>query len=235
MTYLTYNVREYFELIKSLSNTKVLDFGCNHANFLINDFDGTYIGLDIDQDLLAKNKLKYPQHKWVHYKNYNYQYNCDFDIVQEWPVLDNDINTVIAFSVFTHTDFTELSNTAAKLQSHLSPGGDLLLTFFSSLDKDTIRKILLHRDNLFNGYIDDIIAQVYETNISYVCVNIKSNQVFVLTDIEDLPKFSNDTYFLTFYNDNWLKSKMNGDMIDVSNNFTDIRSTQKCLKLSTPL
>lgn len=233
MTYLTYNVRNYFELISPLDNKKVLDFGCNHANFLLDGFSGKYVGLDIDKDVIEKNKTLYPQHNWIYYKNYNFQYKCDTSIVREWPIIDTDFDRVLAFSVFTHTDFFEFSETVAFLKKHVKQSGSLLLTFLSSKNKEVIKAVLTHREYLFGNHIDIIINKIYNSNICYVAVNLKSKQIFLYENTENLPYFDNETYFLTFYNDNWLQDNLGGEIIDINNSFKDIMGTQKCLKLST--
>jgi hypothetical protein len=232
--YLTYNVREYFESIKKLDNSKVLDFGCNHANFLLKEFNGKYIGVDVDNKVLKNNKNKFPQHTWIHYNKYNYQYNCNLHIVDTWPNLPNNIDTVIAFSVFTHTTFEEYQYTTSKLQQHLSNDGNILSTFFSSLDKKTLYSVLSHRPEYFKDCQEDIVDKLFKKDVIYLCVNTLSKQVSIFDSLKDLPKFSNRNYFLTFYNDQWLQDNLGGEIIDVTDRFTNILSTQKCLKLSTP-
>lgn len=233
MTYLTYNVREYFELIKSLNNSRILDFGCNHANFLLNDFDGEYIGLDIDKVLVDKNKIKYPQHQWIHYDNYNYQYNCKLDTTDEWPNIPKSLDTIIAFSVFTHTDYSEFEYTIGKLRNCLNSSGTILATFLSTTEKENIIKVLKHRTEFFEGKEEEIADKIYNKKIVYLFVNIASKQIFILENLLELPKFSNETYLLTFYNDDWIAKKLGGEVVDVRKHFTNIMSTQKCLKLST--
>ena len=234
MTYLTYNVRDYFEYITPLDNKKILDFGCNHANFLLTPFTGTYVGLDIDKDIIDKNKNLYPEHEWIYYKNYNFQYNCNNNITREWPLLDTDFDHILAFSVFTHTDFLEFSETVDLLKKHVNDKGSILTTFISTKNKEIIRAVLNHRSNLFDDYIEEITDKIYNSNICYVAVNFSSKQIFIYENLEHLPPLSNGTYFLSFYNDEWLQDKLKGDIIDVSHNFNDIKETQKCLKLSIP-
>lgn len=232
--YLTYNVRDYFESIVPLDNKKILDFGCNHANFLLTPFNGTYVGLDIDKDIIDRNKSLYTNQYWVHYKNYNFQYNNNNMITREWPLLDTDFDYVLAFSVFTHTDFLEFSNTVDLLKKHIKKQGSILSTFISTQNIEIIKAVLNHRINLFTGHIEEITDRIHKSNISYVAVNLCSKQIFVYENIEHLPPFSNDVYFLSFYNDDWLQDKLKGTIIDVTYNFDDIRGTQKCLKLSIP-
>lgn len=233
--YLKYDVKKYFESIKALDNTKVLDFGCNHANFLNEKFFGKYIGLDVDSSIIENNKKIHPQHQWIHYDKYNYQYNCKNTTTDSWPNIPTSIETAIAFSVFTHTTFDEFSYTIDKLKLHIVPGGDILATFFSSADQDALYKILLHRQEYFAGHEDAIVGKILNKNIVYLCVNTVSNQILLFDSMKDLPKFSNHMYFLTFYNDEWLSTALSGQIVDVTDNFTNIMSTQKCLRLSTPL
>jgi hypothetical protein len=230
--YLKYDVKKYFNAIKALDSTKVLDFGCNHANFLNEKFTGEYIGLDIDSRIIKNNKKTYPQHQWIHYNKYNYQYNCEYSTTDDWPDIPTGIETAVAFSVFTHTTFDEFSYTTNKLKSHIAPGGDILATFFSSINRDSIYKILSHRQEYFSGHENYIVEKISNKDVVYLCVNTVSNQILIFDNIKDLPKFSNHMYFLTFYNDEWLSTKLQGHVVDVTDNFTNIMSTQKCLRLS---
>ena len=54
-SYLKYNVRDYLESIVDIKDKKVLDFGCNHANFL--PWTGDYTGYDIDKQVIEQNKI----------------------------------------------------------------------------------------------------------------------------------------------------------------------------------
>ena len=115
--------------------------------------------------VLKNNKNKFPQHTWIHYNKYNYQYNCNLHIVDTWPNLPNNIDTVIAFSVFTHTTFEEYQYTTSKLQQHLSNDGNILSTFFSSLDKKTLYSVLSHRPEYFKDCQEDIVDKLFKKDV----------------------------------------------------------------------
>ena len=230
MKYLTYNVRDYFSAIYPLENKTILDFGCNHGNFLLTDFNGSYIGLDIDKNQITANRQKWPQHLWIHYNHYNYQYNCDITVTTIWPEIPKS-DVAIAFSVFTHCDFLEFNSTINKLLTNT----DLVLaTFFSNQDRNIIKRVLDYHPEWFSKLQDRIIEKIETANVTYVCVNTLTNDVMIFQNIHELPRFSNELYFLSFYNDDWLASATGGTIIDNSSNFTGILGVQRCLKLSTP-
>jgi 2-polyprenyl-3-methyl-5-hydroxy-6-metoxy-1,4-benzoquinol methylase len=230
--YLTYNVKEYFDKIYNFQNKSVLDFGCNHGNFLSgeNNFS-SYTGLDINKNIIEKNKIQFSQHKWIYYPNYNWQYNNNINTATEWPVLDF-YDVTVAFSVFTHTDFNEFKNTLKKLNNHTRT---ILSSFMSTTNVELIKLILEHRPEYFNHYINELVDKIYNKNNISLIVSKNNNQIHVLENMLELPKTNNSIYMLTFYNDDWLQEQLQGEIFDITDNFEGILGTQKCLKLSTPL
>lgn len=228
--YLTYNVKDYFDKIINFDNKSVLDFGCNHANFLLgNQNFNSYTGLDIDKEILETNLRLFPQHEWLWYKNYNWQYNPFIETDTIWPEIGRyDIG--IAYSVFTHTDFLEFKNTADIL---LKCCKKLFPTFLSTTNRENIKTVLSHRPEYFASDIDNLVEIVYNKNNISILVAKESHQIHILEDMSSIPKASNTEYMLTFYNDNWIADKLNGSIIDVTQKFDGILGTQKCLKLFT--
>jgi SAM-dependent methyltransferase len=232
MTYLTYNVKAYFDKITDTRKKSVLDFGCNHANFLLNNNSPCkYTGLDINKDIVAQNKELFPRRKWIHYPHYNWQYNCKFLQSSKWP-LKHSYDIIVAFSVFTHTDFSEFKTTFERLKKHLNPGGRILPTFISTKNAAYLKTIFEHRKEYFNGH--DLIDEIQSCNTVTIAVNTKSKQIHLLKNMLEIPRFSNETYFLTFYNDEWLASNLNAEVIDVTEHFEGILGVQKCISYIHP-
>lgn len=228
--YLTYNVKDYFDKIVNFDNKKVLDFGCNHANFLLGTQNfASYTGLDIDKEIIENNIKLFPQHKWLWYKNYNWQYNPFIETDTIWPEFDNyDIG--IAYSVFTHTDFLEFKNTVEKLKLCTK---DLLITFLSSNCKNTIKEVLQHRTEYFDSYIDELVELIHNKKIINLLVSKNKNQVHLYENQTTIPKSNNVEYMLTFYDEEWIINNLGGEIVDVTNHFDGILGTQKCLKFCT--
>ena len=226
--YLTYNVKQYFDKIVDFNNKSVLDFGCNQGNFLLGERNyKNYTGLDIDENIIKSNNKNFPEHNWLHYKNYNWQYNVNYTD-KEWPTL-NHYDVAVAYSVFTHTDFVEFYDTVSKLTNTC----DIVLpTFLSNLDKNNIKEVLQHRSEYFDMYTDDLVEQIYNKKTVSVLVTT-GKQIHVIENMHNIPHADNTEYMLTFYNDDWLKKKFSCEIVDVTPQFDGILGTQKCLKLYT--
>jgi len=234
MTYLTYNVKAYFDRITDTANKSILDFGCNHANFILyNEGISNYTGLDINNALVEKNKELFPNRKWIHYPNYNWQYNCRFSLESIWPLSSHhQYDLIVAFSVFTHTDFNEFKNTFEKLKTHLRPKGQILPTFISTKHEEQIRVIFDHRKEYFEDY--DLIKEIQNSDTATIAVNTASKQIHFFKNMLSIPRFSNETYFLTFYNDDWLSNMLDAPVVDVTDQFDGIMGVQKCLSYTHP-
>jgi len=234
MPYLTYNVKEYFDRITDTTDNEILDFGCNHANFMLHDVSiKNYTGLDINNTLIEQNKKLFPTQKWIHYPHYNWQYNCNFLLKSIWPLTtQNQYDLIVAFSVFTHTDFSEFKSTFEKLKTHLKPKGKILPTFISTKHEEQIRVIFDYRKEYFKNY--DLIKEIQDSNTATIAVNTESKQIHFFKNMLTIPRFSNETYFLTFYNDEWLASMLDAPVVDVTDQFEGIMRVQKCLSYTHP-
>ena len=209
--YLEYDVRKYFERIISLKDKTVVDWGCNHGNMLkYTECDFNYIGLDIDQSLIDKNKKKWPQHKWIHLDSHNHQYNQTGK--EDWIDIEADI--VLMFSIFTHMPVLKMKKYIKKIKT------PLLTTFIPSNDEHMLKKALSYRLN----HRPDVFEKVYDSEYSYVVAT--PEDVVVYQSIEDIPKLSNVWYFLSIHHTEYMQKF--GDVIE-TNYDNGIESTQHCL------
>lgn len=224
--YLKYNVRDYLESIVDIKDKKVLDFGCNHANFL--PWDGDYTGYDIDKQVIEQNKINYPNCTWLHRDVYNWQYNHTGKDRHDWSMFST-YDIIFAFSVFTHTDFNEFRTTIRRQKRRLlNKNGNILATYISLNDDNNLYNILNHRKELF-GDVTLLIKELRNLNNAVIAVERKSKELMVFKNIETIPKFTNETYFLSFYEDNFISEKMNADIVDNTHMFAGIMGSQKCL------
>ena len=111
--YFKYNVRKYFEQYTSFENKSVLDFGCNHGNFVRYQSHHDYTGIDIDKNIIENNKVQYPGGEWIHYDGYNKMYNPNGT---EELTLDRDYDVGVLFSVITHMEKDEAIETIRNLK-----------------------------------------------------------------------------------------------------------------------
>ncbi len=113
---------------------KLLDFGGNVGTFLVgagsrvNHDD--YWCLDLNQDVVEQGRRTYPRAHFVHYNRYSSQYNPNG--VRHLPVPDCGVkfDIILAFSVFTHTDRSEMLELVGSLRRMLAPEGVLAFTFW---------------------------------------------------------------------------------------------------------
>jgi SAM-dependent methyltransferase len=113
---------------------KVLDFGGNVGTFLVGagtrvDHDD-YWCVDLNRDVVEQGRRIHPRAHFVHYDRYSSQYNPNG--IRHLPVPDCRIkfDIILAFSVFTHTDRSELLELVGSLRSMLTPDGVLAFTFW---------------------------------------------------------------------------------------------------------
>lgn len=226
MTYLTYNVKEYFQSVTDLNGKSVLDWGCNHANFLKFSDHACYTGVDVISEILESNKKQWPMHTWIHYDKFNPQYNCDMETSGSWPELQK-YDAILAFSVFTHTGQDEMIDTIAKLKNHLNPGGHIYVTFFSLNSSSSFAKVVSYRKDLF-GDIEHIYDGVCRDDTISLCASQKSSMMF--KNMDTLPRIEKEMYTLTFYRDDHIENILGGKIV-APHKFTGIRGVQKCIKI----
>ena len=117
-----------------MEGPKILDFGGNVGTFLVGagsqvDHDD-YWCLDLNQDVVEQGQRTYPRAHFVHYNRYSSQYNPNG--VRYLPVPDSGVklDIILAFSVFTHIDQSEMLELVGSLRSMLAPEGVLAFTFW---------------------------------------------------------------------------------------------------------
>jgi len=226
--YLIYDVAKYFDCVEPLENKKILDFGCNHANFLRFGFSGDYTGIDVDKNIIEQNKKDFPEYNFIHYDAHNNQYNISNKSVN--ITLQEKYDLICAFSVFTHTCFEEYERTVKNLKTHLSNDGTILTTFIDISDKENIEKMFAYRSDLFKnidvGEFFKKIENCYTVTIAIRMFDKATKVYYNKTKILD---YNTPTYFITLYNSNWLANSLKGKVVDVTDLFDDIRGAQKCL------
>jgi SAM-dependent methyltransferase len=113
---------------------KILDFGGNVGTFLAGAGDrvdhADYWCVDLNRAVVEQGRRAYPRAHFVHYDRYSSQYNPQG--VRRLPVPDLGVkfDIILAFSVFTHVDRSEMVELVGSLRRLLSPGGVLAFTFF---------------------------------------------------------------------------------------------------------
>ncbi len=106
---------------------KVLDFGGNNGNLLFGP-DCTirledYYCVDVIREAIADGRGRFPQAHWIHYNRYNCSFNPDGIAGLPLPDMGTEFDTIVAYSVFTHTTREEMKELVGQLRTRLAPGG----------------------------------------------------------------------------------------------------------------
>ena len=113
---------------------KILDFGGNVGTFLVGAGNRVnhdeYWCLDLNREVVDQGQRTYPRAHFVHYNRYSSQYNPNG--VRYLPIPDIGIkfDIILAFSVFTHIDQSEMLELVGSLRNMLAPEGVLAFTFW---------------------------------------------------------------------------------------------------------
>lgn len=114
--------------------SKILDFGGNVGTFLRGagnhvDHDD-YWCIDLNLDVVEQGRRTYPRAHFVHYNRCSSQYNPNGVRYLPIPDCGMKFDIILAFSVFTHTDRSEMLELVGSLRSMLAPEGALAFTFW---------------------------------------------------------------------------------------------------------
>jgi SAM-dependent methyltransferase len=113
---------------------KILDFGGNIGTFLASSGDNVdhddYWCIDLNRAVVEEGRRTYPRAHFVHYDRYNSQYNPGGSWNVPIPDCGIKFDIILAFSVFTHVDRSEMVQLVESLLSTLAPRGVLAFTFF---------------------------------------------------------------------------------------------------------
>jgi SAM-dependent methyltransferase len=128
---------EYFRRLKpNIMQGSVLDYGSNYGTFLHSSRgqfpEENYTGIDVDIEALDKGLNRFPKAKFIWYNGYNPVYNPDGNV--ESIDFEQQYDTIISYSVFTHTSQEDMCNKIGWLYTHLKPGGTILASW---LDVDS--------------------------------------------------------------------------------------------------
>ena len=113
--------------------SKVLDFGGNIGTFLVGAGENVrhddYWCIDLNSTVIEKGRSNFPRAHFVHYDRYNSQFNPHGIRSLEIPDCGVKFDIILAFSVFTHIDYLEMSELVRALRKMLTPSGVFAFTF----------------------------------------------------------------------------------------------------------
>lgn len=190
----TYN---YFSTLNpEVSSGKILDYGSNWGTFLSGTDDlkiqENYVGVDVDQSALAEGRKNFPLAKFIDSNYYNCMYNSDGDRTRPNTEQYGPYDTVISYSVLTHTTIDDFWSTTDWLYNQLNTDGKLMITWLD---------------------VDDLVTRNYfhikRTKEFGSCDPIKTDSYLYLADnrrVEVCP--DSVKYFLLFFNKHYLDTEL---------------------------
>lgn len=197
------------ELFGEVGNSTVLDYGGNSGN-LLHFSEGkikqeNYTCVDLNSEALATGQADYPDATWILSNRYSWIYN--YDGVKEFPALSSNYDYTFSYSVFSHTDFTELVETL-KWMREFNPKG-------------MAHSVLLTTDTVIANWFWHRRVQEYGKCVDYRD-NIKNcKNVFSVMDnnmiIESQKTYGHfpHRHIITFYNKEWLISELAKEGLEV--------------------
>jgi len=199
------NTYDYFSQINN-GHIKglVLDYGCNYGSFLESSDtrfkQEDYTGIDIDKLALEDGKKMFPKANFIHYDRFNICYN-QTGAKNIWPNLDIKFNYIVSYSVITHTDKDDMIDTIEWLYSLLLNNGKMFITYLSK-HNDIAKKFFYNKR-----------VKEYES-----CDNIEIDDYVYLINNKITKEKKLGKYFLSFYDDLYLKELLSPYNISLHRN-----------------
>jgi SAM-dependent methyltransferase len=215
------NTYDYFcRLNNGPITDTVLDYGSNYGLFLHsskNQFDEkNYTGIDVDLEAIEYGKSMFPKATFIHYNKHNYMYNPQGQNLL-WPCLDTTFDTIISYSVITHTTVDDFINAVSWLYKHLNHNGKMFITYLDITN--TFAKSFFYNKRVRDfGSCDEITTEDY---------------VYIVDNKVAIP--NNNSMLLTFYNENYLSKILSNYNFKLIQNFSNkAECFQDCIIIKKP-
>ena len=208
------NTFDYFTKIKpNIIHGSILDYGSNCGRFLHfskEQIDPTgYTGIDIDKAAIEEGSNLYPTANWIYYPGYNPMYNSK-GITNFRFELPRLYDTIISYSVLSHTSIDDFFQTIDWLYQHLAPNGSMLITYLN------VKNLVLKSRFIAKRFRDFGSCDQIETDTFTYLVDNK---------IKDNPE--DDRYLLLFINPDYLINKLS--LYEVELISPDNKTFQDCI------
>lgn len=192
ITYYIDTFNYFYRLKPDIIKGSVLDYGSNYGMFLDSSkgkfLQQNYTGLDVDKKALQIGKIQFPSAQFIWYNGHNVVYNpygTDSDCK-----LSDTYDTIISYSVLTHTSQEDFTFKIDWLYNYLKPGGSLLISWLDVDDSFVTNYFYKKRFDDF-GSCDIITADDYIYLVDNRCSKLMPKQC---------------DFFLSFYNKQYLKT-----------------------------
>lgn len=203
------NTFRYFRSFQpKITQGTVLDYGSNYGMFLDSSRglfpQENYTGIDVDHEAIEEGKKLFPKANFIFYNGFNHMYNPTGSNCR--PQLNQTFDTIISYSVLTHTNIDDTVETLNWLYGKLNAGGKMLISWLSIENKTAVDFFYNKRVRDF-GSCDKIIADDY--------VYLLENKATKVPDIGLL---------LVFYRENYLRkllTKYNYELVSAPSSTPD--------------
>ena len=216
---LTYkkNTFEYFRRLKpTIANGNVLDYGSNYGTFLESSKkqfpEDMYTGIDVDQEAIDEGKRLFPNASFICYDGYNAVYNSSGkESVIDLP---DTYDTIVSYSVFSHTSKEDMLEKINWLYTSLKPNGTILATWLD-VDVRAVKDFFYRKRLMDYGSCDKIITD------DFIYLNDNRCSKIVESDIQ---------FLLAFYKKDFLKDLLSNYNVTLVDSFPDISGCfQSCM------
>lgn len=192
----------------------MLDFGGNVGNIL-RDPESTidedrYSCIDVVVDSVEQGKAAWPKAQWHHYDRYCFAFNPSGVPRLPLPNLGRNFDYIVAYSVFTNTDRTDMLQLVGELRERLEYGGALAFTYIDpnhhsfpgNYDGNNFQWRLAREGNdLSTRDSHEKVTQAFD---SRWCMLVNGTDLYV--ESEDLPRYSEQRSCHVFYSTDYMRS-----------------------------
>lgn len=194
----------YKSIVGDTENKVVMDFGGNSGN-LLHFSEGqikeeNFVCVDTALNALEFGKAEYPNAEWVHYNRYGWCYNQSGEKDGPFPEISKKIDHIFSYSVFSHTDFTEIVETLRWMKS-LNP--EVIAVSVLLTENKLIADWFWRRRVQEYGSCIDFRRELKECQSTF---SVMDNNLIV-TATPTLEKIDR-RHLITFHNKDWLIAEL---------------------------
>lgn len=201
----------------------VLDFGGNVGNILKDpqstiDHD-KYWCIDVSRDAIAAGRQTYPAAHWIFYDRYNFAFNPTGIEGLAIPDTGQEFDYILAYSVFSHINKSEMMELVAQLENRLAVNGVLAFTFI-----DPHFNPAMPDGKLYRGYYNgsnlrqrleklkrhapaiDVQSLLASARDATWCVLVNDDDLYIESENVKHYEESQKRSFCTFYTADYMKT-----------------------------
>ena len=199
---------EFFDIMlkkPDWKNSKILDIGGNRGNLLEDGIKTgdispvNYYCLDVDKSAIEFGQSQHPDANWFHHQAFNHMYNPEGVDNTKFPFDDNMFDIVVAYSVYSHTTFSQLKFDISEIQ-RVSKSNAVVA--FTVVDK-------LSAEYFTSKRREDYPGKTCVTHEDILLTDIEDYKYFIDNDllIDQLNNTHGVEHLVTIYNTDWLSKQ----------------------------